>query len=149
MVRSIVVLAIVAVPLATARGQVLQSPPSQQNSPQQLATTQPSAIVRGHVYAAESGMPLRGALRCASRRPSNSGRRENRLASTDANGAYEIVDLPSGRYSLTASKGSYVTLNYGQTHPFEPGHTIELADAQLMERVDFGLPRGGVIPGRS
>ena len=37
------------------------------------------------------------------------------------NGAYEFKDLAAGRYSLNASKGSYVGLSYGQTRPLEPG----------------------------
>jgi protocatechuate 3,4-dioxygenase beta subunit len=145
MLRSFVLIAIVVLPLA-AREQGLQSPSSQQAGAQQPAA-RPSAAVKGHVYAAESGLPLRRAqVRITS--VDNSGPGENRLVATDANGGYEFIDLPSGRYTLTASKGSYVTINYGQTRPFEPGHTIELADAQLLERIDFALPRGGVITGR-
>ncbi len=39
-------------------------------------------------------------------------------------------------------------LAYGQVRPFEPGKPIELADGQRLEKVDFSLPRGGIITGR-
>ena len=74
--------------------------------------------------------------------------RENRLATTDADGGYEIKDLVAGRYQLNASKGSFVQLQYGQPRPFEPGKPLEVANGQTIEKVDFSLPRGGIITGR-
>jgi protocatechuate 3,4-dioxygenase beta subunit len=41
-----------------------------------------------------------------------------------------------------------MTLRYGQKRPFEAGAPIEIADAQLMERADFSLPKGAAITGR-
>src|SRR5262249_32847389 len=70
------------------------------------------------------------------------------LATTDRSGVYELSELPAGRYQLTATKGSFVQLQYGQTRPFEPGKPLEVVDGQTIERVDFGLPRGAVITGR-
>jgi hypothetical protein len=103
-----------------------------------------SAQIRGRVMAADTGAPIRKAqVRATS--PEN---RENRLTTTDAQGAYEFKDLPAGRYTLIATKGSYVTLQYGQTRPLEPGKPLQILDAQLMEKVDFALPRGSVITGR-
>ena len=43
-----------------------------------------------------------------------------RLATTDANGRYEIAELPAGRYNVTASKNSYIALSLGQ-QPAKPG----------------------------
>jgi hypothetical protein len=67
---------------------------------------------------------------------------------TDAEGRYEFKELPAGRYTLSASKGSYVQLQYGQLRPFEPGKPIEVLEAQTLEKLDFALPKGGVITGR-
>jgi protocatechuate 3,4-dioxygenase beta subunit len=103
-----------------------------------------TAIIRGHVLDAATGQPLRK----AQVRAVSPELRDNRLATTDANGAYEIRDLAAGRYILSASKGTYVNLNYGQTRPFEAGKPVELHNAQLLDKVDFGLPRGAVISGR-
>ena len=103
-----------------------------------------TAIIRGHVFDAATGQPIRK----AQVRALSPALRDNRLATTDANGAYEIRDLAAGRYTLSASKGTYVNLNYGQTRPFEPGKPIDLQNAQLLDKVDFSLPRGAVISGR-
>ena len=48
---------------------------------------------------------------------------------------------------MTASKGGYAMVNYGQRRPMQPGRTLDLADGQTLE-LDFNLPRGGVISGR-
>jgi hypothetical protein len=102
------------------------------------------AIVRGRVVAADTGQPLRKAqLRIMS-----GELRENRMTTTDADGKYEFKDLPAGRYTVQASKGSYVQLQYGQLRPFEPGKPLEVLEAQTIEKIDFSLPKGGVITGR-
>ena len=88
--------------------------------------------------------------RCARRRCGHFLRSCAKTAATttDANGAYELKELVAGRYQLNASKGSFVQLQYGQARPFEPGKPLELANGQTVERVDFNLPRGGIIAGR-
>ena len=103
-----------------------------------------TAVIRGHVFDASTGQPLRR----AQVRAFSPELRENRATTTDANGAYELKELVAGRYQLNASKGSFVQLQYGQSRPFEPGKPLELANGQTAERVDFNLPRGGIIAGR-
>ena len=49
---------------------------------------------------------------------------------------------------MGTSKGSYVTLSYGQLRSFEPGKPLQIADGQTIEKVDFSLPRGAIITGR-
>ena len=103
-----------------------------------------TAVLRGQVVASDSGTPIRR----AQVRLSGIAMRESRLATTDAQGRFEIRDLNGGRYSLTASKGGFVTLQYGQRRPGEAGTPIELSDAQVLDRLLIGLPRGSVISGR-
>jgi protocatechuate 3,4-dioxygenase beta subunit len=122
-----------------ARGQTAP-PPRDPNAPRKTG----SAVIRGRVVAADTGQPLRK----AQVRLSSSELRESRLATTGADGKYEIKELPAGRYSISVSKGSFVTLSYGQTRPFEAGKPLELQDAQAIEKVDFALPRGSVVTGR-
>jgi hypothetical protein len=100
--------------------------------------------LRGRVVGGDTGMPLRRAIV----RLSGQDFREGRVASTDEEGRWELNDLPAGRYTLSASKGGYVQLQYGQRRPFEQGRPIELGDGQTLENVDFNLPRGSVIAGR-
>ena len=96
------------------------------------------------MVAADTGQPLRK----AQVRASAPELRENRMTSTDADGRFELKELPAGRYNLTVSKGSFVQLQYGQLRPFTPGKPIELRDGETIEKVDFALPRGGIITGR-
>ena len=100
--------------------------------------------IRGRVIAADTGAPLRGA-RIALYAPELP---EGRATSTDADGRYEFRELPPGRYQLEASKGSYLRMNYGERRPFEEGTPLQLAPGETIERVDFALPRGGVITGK-
>ena len=103
-----------------------------------------TAIIRGRVVTADNGTPVRR----AQVRAQSGELRANRLVSTDANGRFELKDLPAGRWTLTASKAGFMTLRYGQKRPFEAGSPIEIADGQLMERADFALPKGAAITGR-
>src|SRR5262245_214672 len=98
--------------------------------PRDAATKPGTSVIRGRVVAADTGQPLRKAFV----RASSPDLREGRVASTDAEGRYEIKELPAGRYTLNANKGSFVSLSYGQLRPFEPGKPIELADSQTIEK---------------
>jgi hypothetical protein len=102
-----------------------------------------TAVIRGHVYDGDGGQPLRRALV----RATAPGQRENRVATTDEQGRYELNDLPAGRYTVSASKGNFVGLSYGQTRPADSRKPLEILDGQTLEKVDFTLPRGGVITG--
>jgi protocatechuate 3,4-dioxygenase beta subunit len=123
-----------------------QQPPPFPTPPRDNAqATQPgTATLRGHVVSADTGQPLRK----AQVRIFSPELRENRLATADGDGRYEFKEVKPGRYNVTASKGSYVQLQYGQTRPFEPGKPLEVLANQTIEKVDFALPRGGIITGR-
>ena len=103
-----------------------------------------TATLRGHVFAADSGQPLRKAqVRIVAGEI-----RENRMATTDANGRYEFTEVRAGRYTISASKGSYVNVSYGQQRPTDAPKPLEILDNQTVERVDLTLPRGSVVTGR-
>jgi len=103
-----------------------------------------TARIRGRVTSAETRAPLRRA-QVAIASPEVSLRR---MTTTDAEGRYDFAQLPAGRYTITASKGGYVTLQAGQRRPFEPGNPIALGDDQTLTDIDIALPRGSVITGR-
>jgi hypothetical protein len=116
--------------------------------PRDPAQQQPPATgtsrIRGRVVAADTGQAIRRAVV----RISAPELRETRTTSTDPEGRYEFRDLPGGRYNVSASKGAFVTLSYGQTRPFEQGRPLQLLDSQTVEKIDFALPRGSIITGR-
>src|SRR5262249_45495694 len=100
--------------------------------------------IRGRVIAADTGAPLRR----AAVRVNSQDLREGRSTMTDADGRFEFVELPAGRYSVSASKTSYVGLSYGQTRPTDLQKQLDVPEKQVVDRIDFRLPRGGVIIGR-
>ena len=67
---------------------------------------------------------------------------------TDAEGRYEFRDLPAGRFNIRRRRPGYVTIQYGQTRPFESGKALDLADGQVMDKADISMPRGSAISGR-
>ena len=99
--------------------------------------------IRGRIVAADTGSPVRRAQVRLSGPEVGA-----KAAMTDAEGRYEFRELPAGRFTLSATKSGFVNVQYGQTRPFESGKTIELADAQVLDKADISLPRGSVISGR-
>jgi hypothetical protein len=126
-------------------GQGMRLPPRAQGGRQQPADLPPgTSVLRGQVIAADTGSPIRRAqVRVASL-----DARESRVIATDAQGRFEIGQLPAGRYTMTASKAGFVTLQYGQRRASESGTPLELADNQAIDKLTIALPRGGVIGGR-
>jgi len=103
-----------------------------------------SSVIRGRVVDASSGAPLRK----ASVRIFSPEIRETRSAITDLEGRYEFTDLPAGQFNLNVTKSGYVDLAYGQSIPGEIGKPLKIGDKQVVEKIDFTLPRGAVITGR-
>jgi protocatechuate 3,4-dioxygenase beta subunit len=126
--------------LLLANGVLAQLPPRDRSAPAPTGTGR----IRGRVVAADTGGPLRR----AQIHLGSSELRISRTVSTDSEGRFEIADLPAGTYFLTVTRNGYASLQFGQQRPFEPGRILELANGQLIDRVDFALPRGAVIAGR-
>src|SRR5438309_2218955 len=75
-----------------------------------------TAVIRGRVFAADTGRPLRRA------RISVSGPElgpEPRQTSTNLEGRYEIKELPAGRFTVTVTRAGYLQLRYGQRRLLE------------------------------
>lgn len=102
-----------------------------------------TAVLKGTVVSAETGMPLRRAqVRAGGTDP-----RDARSVSTDEKGQWALTELPAGRYTVVVSKAGYVQLSYGQRRPFEQGRPVDLADGQVIDTLDVALPKGSVIAG--
>ena len=103
-----------------------------------------TAKISGRVVAADTGSPIRRAQININSRDANF----NRNVATDSEGRYEFTGLSDGRYRLFVSKAGYVALEYGQARPFEAGKPLDIATGQVLEKIDFSLPRGSAITGR-
>lgn len=119
-----------------------QGPPPRDTRPSSPAGT---AVVRGRVLASDTGRPLRRARVMVSGPELG---REGRSTSTSLDGRYEITGLPAGRYTIRVTRSGYLPLQYGQRRPLEPGKPLQLTDKQVIDRVDFSMPRSSVISGQ-
>jgi hypothetical protein len=104
---------------------------------------QGTASIRGLVTSADTNSPVRR----AQVRATSPDTRSARLSTTDADGRFELRDLPAGRWTISATKGGFVTQQFGQRHPFESVEPIDLAEGQRFT-ANFTLSRGSVITGR-
>ncbi len=106
-----------------------------------------TGVIRGRVVRADTGEPLR---RVQVRVDESSAADQSGRAATmtDAEGRYELTQLPAGRYQLKATRGGYVEVAYGQRRPFERGRPLELSEGAVLRNIDFALPPGGVVTGR-
>lgn len=135
---------------AVAWAQAEQEPPRPARPPvKSTSRSKPlvgsaSATIRGRVVAADTGDPLRRA-RVTLRAPTLD---RPRSVSTDDRGVFEFRELPKGRYTLTAAKTIYVTMQFGQQRASEEGRPIELDAGASLDLPDLALPRGGVLAGR-
>jgi hypothetical protein len=102
-----------------------------------------TALIRGSV-SSDTGAPVRR----AQVRANVAGMPGARVTTTDAEGRFELRDLPAGKWTLSASKPGFVTQRFGQRRPYETVSPIELGDGQKMDGANFSLLRGGVINGR-
>ena len=103
-----------------------------------------TAKITGRVTAADSGSPIRRAQININSRDANF----NRVVATDGDGRYELTGLPAGRYRLSVNKAGFVALEYGQARPFEAGKPLDITASQVLDKIDFSLPRGSAITGR-
>lgn len=68
-------------------------------------------------------------------------------AITDDEGRFEIADVPAGRFTITASRASYVTIAYGASAPGRVGVPLVVEAAQRLTGVRLLLARGAAIAG--
>jgi uncharacterized protein (DUF2141 family) len=69
------------------------------------------------------------------------------VAVTDDAGGFAFTSLPTGRYSLSASKGGYVPSAFGAKRPGGPGTTIVVGDGQHVVGLVMKLLKGSVLTG--
>ena len=102
-----------------------------------------AGTIRGVVTAADTGDVLRGVdVRVVVEGQSPPA---PIWGHTDAEGRYEVNNVPLGQYIVSASKTGYVRLSYGQTRPVETPRPVQVSAGQVVGNIDFALPRHAVI----
>ena len=126
-------------------GQPSGQTPARDTSAQTKDTTPPvpAGRISGTVLASDNGRPVKRARVFATAAELPGGRG----MLTDDTGAFDLTELPAGRYTLTVSKTGFVALSYGQRRPLQAGTPLQLLDGQQLKGIQFQLPRGSVISG--
>ena len=99
------------------------------------------ARITGRVVAAETGVPLRGAMVQLA-----GGQSQTPPVSTDLNGRFELAERRIGRYALQVSKPGYAPTVFGRF-----ADTVEYFEVLAGQRIDRGTIRlqvAAVISGR-
>ena len=132
MIRGVFALVSVIVTLALAHVHAQQATPA----------AAPARLF-GRIVAADSGAPVRSAaIRVAGTNPGAA----TLVATTDDNGAFDVRDVPPGRYLVYVTKPGFVSTPFslaaGTADPFG------VSAGQQVDMRDLRLPRAGVVSGR-
>src|ERR1043165_2452410 len=124
---------------------LLPATPSLAQTPARDNSIPPSgtASIHGRVVDAVSGRPL---SRVDMRAGTGTGPQAD--AVTDAEGRYDLNDLPAGTYTVSATKANYVRTAWGEQRVEGPGKRITLADGQRLDDIDLRLTRAAAVTGQ-
>ena len=115
------------------------TPPSRANLPEDTCT------VSGTVFRSADNTPLKNAII----ELILDGDQEHAIATrTTAEGQFRLKNLPAGQYEFYVSRNGYVTAQYGQKKPTDPGSKLWLHPGQPIQDLVFRLQRAAVIAGR-
>jgi protocatechuate 3,4-dioxygenase beta subunit len=67
---------------------------------------------------------------------------------TDTNGQFEVKGIDPGRYRLRVIRNGYVTQEYGQRTPNDPGAILSLRSGQDLKELLFRMQPSAVVSGR-
>jgi hypothetical protein len=126
----------------------VQQPGAQRATPARDPTTQNprgTSALKGTVVEAGTGKPLRRA-NVSLTFVDPPGTRKS--VSTGLDGTYEFRGLPAGTYRISVTRGGYLPVDYGQRRPGELGRPVDVSEGSVLDKLDFALPRMGVITGR-
>lgn len=142
MTRLLVTATLVVTACASAWAQVTtaQRPPSRDT---RVATRGPGEISGILVTDDETPVPVRRAEVLAIAPGS-----APHTVHTDAEGRFVFANLPTGRYTIEASKPGFVRTAYGARRHDRPGTPVTLTDTQRTQTLQMRMPRGAVITGR-
>jgi hypothetical protein len=106
-----------------------------------------AATVRGHITDATNGKPLRMARVILTPEGRILGATQ-RTTRSDEKGRFQSLDVPPGRYNMTAWKARYASTELGQTTFEGTGRPLTVGAGDQLERADVALLRAAAITGR-
>lgn len=113
-------------------------------APAQTAQKQNTGVITGRItYGEKAAANVWVALFAAERMME---RNSIMKVTTDYEGRYRMQNVPAGRFNVVVIAPAYVGPNQGMYG--EPGKTVNLAEGETVEKIDFTLVKGGVITGR-
>jgi protocatechuate 3,4-dioxygenase beta subunit/subtilase family serine protease len=101
------------------------------------------ASIAGRVTT-PAGSPVPGVTVCALSSSSSCARADT----TDANGDYEILELPPGAYKVRFARGGWVQKWYDNTYDYVTAAIVTVVDRERIAGIDAQLPEPGRIAGR-
>ncbi|MCA1584527.1 MAG: carboxypeptidase-like regulatory domain-containing protein [Acidobacteria bacterium] len=133
---------------AALSGQVIPGPPRIPPRAPDAPGTGPivgTGVLRGHVVTADTGAPVRRAQVTAT-----ADARRRGQTTTDAEGRFEIRELPTGTYHLQVMKAGFLSPGMEQAGRtgIGPRTRIELGEGSIIEKIVIPMWRGGVISGQ-
>jgi hypothetical protein len=115
----------------------------QQLPPRDALPASATGIVRGRVVSAATGTPLHRV------RVTLNGPVQNPpTAVSDVRGEFEILDVPPGTYTITATRAGYLPIQYGQPRPREISRTLRVGQGITIDKVELAMHRGAVLAGQ-
>jgi hypothetical protein len=119
----------------------LQAPQARDSS---VTPTAGTATVSGVVVNDEDpARPVRRAVVTLT----GPGLTPSRGAISDDNGRFQIARLPAGRFTLTATRASFITSVYGAKRPGRPGTPIDVPDGGSVRDLVVRIWRGAAVAG--
>ena len=101
--------------------------------------------ISGMVVKLADGTPLKN----ATVQLTNDADREHIIATkSGSDGRFALKNVPAGRYKLVVSRNGYVSAEYGQKKPADPGGVFALASGEIRQDLLFKLIPAAVIAGR-
>lgn len=116
---------VILVAPSTSSGQVRPTPTAPTSPPRDVRTSPQNGtgVIRGRVVAGDTGRPLRRVQITVS---SPELGRDNRTSNTDADGRYEVKELPAGRYTITVRRG-----DISRSDTVNDGHSSKASHLRL------------------
>ena len=112
-------------------------------TPARRAGAPGTGVIRGRIMTALGRPAVRATVRIVGLTAGS-----DQTVFTDIEGRYEVGELKPDSYRVTASKGGFLTVDYGQKRIFERGTVVFVGDDQIFDSINITLVSAGAIAGR-